>query len=103
MEQASKMQYLVSLPDKVIERVIELERLWGVGRDEVIISAIEYTYQSNHPLSDLQMDKYRDRKHNPTEAAASSLTMTLLQQTLDEGRTIRIPSLGITIGPREEE
>lgn len=36
---------------------------------------------------------------HPAEQAASSLAVAILQRTLDEGKSIHIPSLGITIEP----
>lgn len=43
-----KMQYLVSLPDETIEKVIELEKAWGIDRDTVIDQAINYFYQVDY-------------------------------------------------------
>lgn len=40
-----KMQYLVSLSDETIEKVIEIEKWWKIGRDEIIEHAINSLYQ----------------------------------------------------------
>lgn len=90
---ARTMQYLVSLTDETAEKLLWLEKESGKTRDAVITDAIEYWFDSNHPLEE---EKTVERK-------ISSISMSILQQTLDEGREICIPSLGITIKSLEKE
>lgn len=95
----STMQYLVSLTDEVAEMILKLQQEWHMSRDAVIEQAIHYFYQSNQ-----KPEPKRPQKETlPLRDVASSIAMALLQRTLDEGGTIKIPSLGITIGPKDAE
>lgn len=112
---ASKMQYLISLPDETAEKLIELEKLWGRGRDAVVAQAIEFAYVSDSSV--LQTRQELDAKKEYSNATRKlslilekasqseirTFAMNLLQQSLDEGRTIKIPSLGITIKEEDDE
>lgn len=40
--------------------------------------------------------------NHPVQRVVSSLAMAILQRSLDEGKSISIPSLGIVIEPKEE-
>lgn len=88
---ASKMQYLVSLSDETIEKVIELEKDWGIDRDSVIDQAINYTYQSNLVPKKTVVDAVQE--------VVSSFAVAFIQEQLAQGRKISIPSLGIVIEP----
>lgn len=88
----STMQYLVSLSDETVEKIIKLEKKLMLDMSKVIDMAIHYTYQSHHQPEENSATKF-----------ASSLAISILKQTLEDGKSIYIPSLDITISPGEEE
>lgn len=83
-------KFISYLSDDTLKKFQELQQYCHLNADDMITYCIELTYEGR--IKGTVVSK-------PIERKVSSLVMSILQQTLDRGESISIPSLGIVINP----
>lgn len=78
------------LSDNTQKMLQEIQEYYHLHADDTLTHCIDFVYAS-------KIDGTIPIK--PIEKKVNSLVMSILQQTLDEGKSISIPSLGIVISP----
>jgi len=79
-----RMQYLVSLTDKTMEKIIEMEKSYNLNRDEVIEAVVNFTYQNKPTL----LEKVHTKEEE--ESLIIGTLVTMLKKSVGENKKITI-------------